>query len=373
MTTSSSKRTLEKLLAPLEITFNGPDLWDLEVHEELFYDRVLAGGSMALGETYMDGWWDCPALDQFFDRVLGAGLDAKVINRMTEAWAVFRAWFSNLQRPARAHEIGEHHYDIGNDLYRAMLDKRMVYSCAYWTGADDLDQAQEHKLELICRKLRLEQGKKLLDIGCGWGGLAAYAAKNYGVEVVGLTVSKEQVGLACRICQTYPVDIRLMDYRCLDETFDAIVSVGMFEHVGHKNYRTYMEVVQRSLKPGGLFLLHTIGGNRSNRSSDPWMDKYIFPNSLIPSARQITAASEGLFVIEDWHSFGADYDKTLMAWHGNFNKAWPKLEPAYGQRFGRMWRYYLLSCAGSFRARKNQLWQIVFSRDGLPGGYRPQR
>ena len=193
-------------MAPLEITFNGPNPWDPEVHEDIFYDRVLAGGSMALGESYMDGWWDCPALDQFFDRILGAGLDTKVINRMTEAWAVFRAWFSNLQRPARAHEIGEHHYDIGNDLYRAMLDKRMVYSCAYWPAAADLDQAQEHKLELICRKLGLEQGQKLLDIGCGWGGLAAYAAQNYGVEVVGLTVSREQIDLACRMCQTYPVE-----------------------------------------------------------------------------------------------------------------------------------------------------------------------
>ena len=269
MSTSSSKRTLEKLLAPLEITFNGPNPWDPEIHEEIFYDRVLAGGSMALGESYMDGWWDCPALDQFFDRILGAGLDTKVINRMTEAWAVFRAWFSNLQRPARAHVIGEHHYDIGNDLYRAMLDKRMLYSCAYWPAAADLDQAQEHKLELICRKLGLEQGQRLLDIGCGWGGLAAYAAQNYGVEVVGLTVSREQIDLACRMCQTYPVDIRLMDYRSLDEIFDAIVSVGMFEHVGHKNYRTYMEVVHRSLKPGGLFLLHTIGGNYSNSSSPP--------------------------------------------------------------------------------------------------------
>lgn len=369
MATSSAKRTLENLLAPLEIQFNGSSLWDLEVHDGRFYDRVLAGGSMALGESYMDRWWDCRCLDQFFDRVLSAELDTKVINRATEAWAIFRAWLSNRQSSASAHKIGEYHYDIGNDLYRAMLDKRMIYSGAYWNNAGDLDQAQESKLELICRKLRLEEGQRLLDIGCGWGGLAVYAAGKYGVEVVGLTVSKEQVDLACQECQAYPVDIRLMDYRGLNEAFDAIVSVGMFEHVGHKNYRTYMEVVNRSLKPGGLFLLHTIGGNNSYTSSDPWIEKYIFPNSLIPSARQITAASEGLFVIEDWHSFGADYDKTLMAWHSNFHRAWPELESNYGERFGRMWRYYLLSCAGSFRARKNQLWQIVFSKQGLPGGY----
>lgn len=369
MPAASSKRTLEKLLAPLEVKFNGPNPWDMQIHENRFYDRVLSGGSLALGESYMDGWWDCEAPDKLFHRILSGSLDTKVINRLGEAWSVFRAWLSNRQSVSRAHRIGEHHYDIGNDLYRQMLDRRMIYSCAYWSAADDLDQAQEDKLELICRKLGLREGQRLLDIGCGWGGLAAYAADKYGVDVVGLTVSKAQADLACRMCQLHPVDIRLMDYRSIDETFDAIVSVGMFEHVGHKNYRTYMEVAHRSLKPGGVFLLHTIGSNNSFTNGDPWIEKYIFPDSMLPSARQITKASEGLFVIEDWHSFGADYDKTLMAWHGNFNSAWPELEPNYGERFGRMWSYYLLCCAGSFRARKNQLWQIVLSKGGLPDGY----
>ena len=365
----SAHHTLQTLLDPLEISFNGPSPADPQVHDDRFYDRVLAGGSLALGESYMDGWWDCASLDGFFHRVMAAGLDTKVINKATLAWAFMKAWLTNLQRPSRAHQIGERHYDIGNDLFEAMLDKRMIYSCAFWNGAPGLDAAQEAKLDLICRKLRLEPGQKLLDIGCGWGGLAAFAAERYGVEAVGVTVSKEQAEWGCRACQALPVDIRLEDYRLLNEQFDVIVSVGMIEHVGHKNYRTYFKKAAECLKPGGLFLVQTIASNTTSTCTDPWIAKYIFPNSLLTSAKQLTDASEGLMVMEDWHSFGPDYDRTLMAWHQNFGAAWDRLSGRYGERFGRMWRYYLLSCAGSFRARAIQLWQIVFSKGGVPGGY----
>lgn len=367
------KRALDRLLGPLGVKFDGPNPWDPQIHDQRFYNRVLAGGSLALGESYMDGWWDCPSLDQFFAKILSAQLDRKVIGKATAAWALLRAWLINLQSPGRAHLVGKHHYDIGNDLYQAMLDRRMIYSCAYWNGVQDLDAAQESKLDMICRKLRLKEGQSLLDIGCGWGGLAAFAARRYGVRAVGITISKEQAKLCRQTCRELPVEVRLQDYRKLDESFDRVVSVGMFEHVGQKNYRTYMKMVHQCLKPGGLFLLHTIGGNESVTCTDPWIACYIFPNSMLPSAKQISAASEGLFVMEDWHSFGPHYDKTLMAWQANFRAAWRELLPAYGKRFGRMWNYYLLSCAGAFRARKNQLWQILFSKDGLPGGYEPIR
>jgi cyclopropane-fatty-acyl-phospholipid synthase len=250
-----------------------------------------------------------------------------------------------------------------------MLDKRMNYSCAFWQHAETLDAAQEAKLELTCRKLKLEAGMRVLDIGCGWGGFAIYAAEKYGVEVTGVTVSREQVKLARCYCKDLPISIELQDYRDIQGIFDRIVSIGMFEHVGVANYRTYMQVVHRCLKSGGLFLLHTIGGNRSVHSTDPWIAKYIFPNSVLPSARQITDAAEGLFVLEDWHSFGPYYDLTLMAWYRNFTGNWHRIQNAYSQRFYRMWTYYLLSCAGTFRARRNQLWQIVFSKNGFKGGY----
>jgi cyclopropane-fatty-acyl-phospholipid synthase len=340
----------------------------LLVHDENLFTRVLAEGTLGLGEAYMDGWWDCQALDQFFHRVLRARLDDH-IHPWRAATAVVVAKVINLQKPSRAYEVGRRHYDIGNALYSRMLDRHMQYSCGYWRGAETLDEAQEAKLDLICRKLRLEPGMRLLDIGCGWGGLLQYAAETYGVTGVGLTVSEQQAALARERCAGLPVEVRLEDYRVLDEPFDRIASVGMFEHVGYKNYRTFMETAHRCLAPDGLLLLHTIGGLRSAATSDPWILKYIFPNSMLPSAAQLAEASEGLFVMEDWHNFGDCYDPTLMAWHRNVEEAWPDLRERYDERFRRMWRYYLLSCAGSFRARRNQLWQVVYSPRGVPGGY----
>ncbi len=248
-----------------------------------------------------------------------------------------------------------------------MLDSRMAYSCGYWKDAKTLDAAQEAKLDLICQKIGLQKAMRVLDIGCGWGSFAKFAAQKYGAHVVGITISKEQARFAKNDCKGLQVEIRLQDYRNLRERFDRIVSVGMFEHVGCKNYRTYLRVAHRNLARGGLFLLHTIGCSRSVKSTDPWIDKYIFPNSMLPSARQITTAAEGLFILEDWHNFGPDYDKTLMAWHKNFTRNWDKIKDKYDDRFLRMWRFYLLSCAATFRSRRNQLWQVVFSKGGVDG------
>jgi cyclopropane-fatty-acyl-phospholipid synthase len=251
-----------------------------------------------------------------------------------------------------------------------MLDKRMNYSCAYWKNAGSLDEAQENKLELICKKLCLRSGMRILDIGCGWGAFGKSAAEKYGVRVVGITVSKEQVALGRDLCKGLPVEFRLQDYRDVNEKFDRIVSVGMIEHVGHKNYREYFRIACRNLEDDGLFLLHTIGEVQSVNKTDAWTHKYIFPNGMLPSIAQLAKSVEGLFVIEDLHNFGNDYDKTLMAWYNNFELNWDKLKNKYGDRFLRMWRYFLLSSAGAFRARnKNQLWQIVLSKNGVLGGY----
>ncbi len=366
------RRTVEALLAEADVTLNGNRPWDIHVYNDRFYSRVLAEGSMGLGESYMDGWWDCEKLDEFFCRILRAHLDEKV-KPLKMVFSSLFARVYNFQTPSRSFKVGETHYDIGNDLYARMLDKLMIYSCAYWKGAATLDEAQEKKLDLIARKLELKPGMKVVDIGCGWGGTAKFLAGKYGVQVLGITVSKEQAAFAREFCKGLPVEIRLEDYRKLNGKFDRVVSVGMFEHVGYKNYRTFMKVVRRCLKNNGLFLLHTIGCNVSQVTTDPWIEKYIFPNSMLPSAKQICEAAEGIFVMEDWHNFSAHYDRTLLAWFENFDNAWNDLKSKYGERFYRMWKYYLLSCAGAFRARSNQLWQIVFSPEGKMGGYESVR
>lgn len=368
MVRAKFRKKIEHLLFLADVRINGDRPWDIQVNNEKLYPRVLAHGSLGLGEAYMDGWWDCDKPDEFMCKILKANLDNKVNPRM-EWLSYIKARIFNLQKPASCFMDCQHHYDIGNDLYQFMLDKFRIYSCAYWKNASSLDEAQENKLDLVCRKMFLKPGMRVLDIGCGWGGTAKFIAENYDVEVVGVTVSKKQASFAEKFCQGLPVTIRLEDYRSIEGVFDRIVSIGMIEHVGYKNYKTFMTVARRSLKEDGLFLLHTIGGNTSLKKPDSWIGRYIFPNSLLPSAKQLTGAIENLFVLEDWHNFGQDYDKTLMHWFQNFHNSWHRLKDKYGERFYRMWKYYLLSCAGTFRARENQLWQIVLSPNGIPGGY----
>lgn len=373
---SSFKDKVQSILALADIKINGDRPWDIQVHNEKFYPKVLSGGSLALGESYMAGWWDCQQLDEFFTKIILAELNTKI-----KPWKLvpsyLKAKLLNHQRKSKAFEIGEAHYDLGNDFYECMLDKRMIYSCGYWRDATTLDQAQEAKLDIVCKKVGLKKGMKVLDIGCGWGSFAKYAAEKYGAKIVGITVSKEQMELAREHCKGLLVEIRLQDYRDVNEKFDCIISLGMFEHVGYKNYRQYMEVVHRCLADDGLFLLHTIGGNKSVKMADRWINKYIFLNSMLPSIKQIGKSIESLFVMEDWHNFGADYDKTLMTWFKNFNAGWKKLKSKYDgrydERFYRMWKYYLLTCAGTFRSRSNQLWQIVLSKKGVNGGYQSLR
>ena len=361
-----------ELLAEAGIMVNGTRPWDMRIHHPDTLDRVLARGSLGLGESYMDGWWDCEQLDELISRVLLARLDEQV-GRPGWWWTLLRARLTNLQSLDRAWEVGQVHYDLGNDLYEAMLDPSMAYSCGYWAQADDLTQAQQAKLELVCRKLQLTPGMTLLDIGCGWGSLMLHAARHHGVQCVGLTVSREQAAWGQAHAQGLPVRFELMDYRQFNPQgrvrFDRVASIGMFEHVGRKNYRAYFDMAHRCLSDEGLFLLHTIGKNRSGVGIDPWIEKYIFPNGELPSMAALAYFAED-FVVEDWHNFGADYDRTLMAWYERFERAWSRLKQRHDERFYRMWRYYLLCCAGTFRARDNQLWQVVLSPCGLPGGYR---
>jgi cyclopropane-fatty-acyl-phospholipid synthase len=375
----SKEKFVQEIFALADITLNGSRPWDIRVNSEQFYHRLLTNTVLSLGETYVEGLWDCPQLDELFYRIITADLEEQALAH-PKFWrsAVKHIVFDlshvlfNRQTKLKSFVVGKQHYDIGNDLYTAMLDKRMIYSCAYWDDATNLNDAQMYKLKLICQKLGLKSGMKVLDVGCGWGGFARFAVENYGVSVQGITISKQQYEYAKNLCANFPIDIRFHDYRDLlheQEKFDRIVSIGMFEHVGYKNYPTYMKTIEHCLQDDCLFLLHTIGANSSQYATNSWLNKYIFPNSYIPTVAQISSSFENIFVMEDWQNIGVNYDKTLIAWHHNFNQHWDVLNQKYDEQFHRMWNYYLLSCAASFRARHNQVWQILLSKKGLPQGY----
>ena len=361
------------LLASADVRVGGGRPWDMQVHDQRLSARLLAGGSLALGNSYMDGWWDAASLDGLLERLLDARVDRRALG-LADLRDALVARLLNLQLGRRAFAVGERHYDLGNDLYQAMLGRRLVYSCGYWHDRDgvlaaSLDLAQEAKLDLVCRKLGLRPGMRVLDIGSGWGEALKYAAERYGISGVGVTVSRAQQAFAAGLCEGLPLEFRLQDYRELrGERFDRVFSIGMFEHVGVRNYRRYFELVRSLLSGDGLFLLHSIGSNISRHRTDPWIARHIFPNSMLPSACQIADACEGLFVIEDWHNFGTDYDLTLQAWRDNIESAWDRLPPRYDERFRRMWRYYLAASMASFRTRRIQLWQVLMSPRGVPGG-----
>jgi cyclopropane-fatty-acyl-phospholipid synthase len=367
------KKKTQKLLAFADIQIDWERPRDIQVHNDGMYARLRSEGTLGLGESYIDGWWDCEALDVMVDKALSAKLDERVGRSFSTVLSILRARIINQQTKKRAKVAISKHYDIGNTLYKYMLDKHMIYTCWYRKDAKNLEDAQIAKMKLICDKLDIRAGMKVLDIGCGWWGFAAFVAKEYGASVVWVTLSKEQLVIAKERCAGLSVEIRLQDYRDVQEKFDRVISIGMFEHIGHKNHREYMQVVRRILKEDGLSLLHTIGNDITTHHVDPRMDKYIFPDCVVPSIAQLGKAMEGLFVMEDRHNFGADYAKTAMTWYQNFVEHRDKLKDDYDERFYRIWTYYLLISVGAFRARRNQLWQIVLSPHGVSGGYQSIR
>lgn len=361
------------------ISIDGSNPHDIQVHDPRLYRRLQTHGSLGAGEGYMEGWWDCDQLDELFYRICRNRLDGAFKKKWMVIGKSIMNTVVNLQTRFRSLRVAHEHYNLGNDLYERMLGPTMAYTCGYWKNAKSLDEAQNNKFDLICRKVGMKPGDRILELGCGWGTLAKYAAENYGVEVVAANISSEQVNYAKRNCQGLPIEFFLCDYRDdhiynpSGKTFDHVVSVGLCEHVGAKNYRTFIEVARRNIKDDGLFLLHTIGRNDTSYYVDPWISKYIFPNSLLPSIKLLSDAIENQFIVEDLHNIGADYDKTLMEWHKNFNLHWESLSHQYDEKFFRLWNYYLLSCAGGFRARSMQLWQMVLSPNGVVGGYNTVR
>lgn len=373
MTAKNTKAIVTELFNLANVTINGSQPWDIQVHDERFYEAVLQKKTLGFGESYTEGWWDCNELDICIFHLVRTNLESQIKDRMTLKLRILLNRLFNFQNKRGALKVAKHHYDLGNDLFQTMLDENMVYSCGYWKSAETLEQAQIDKLDLVCRKLDLKPGMRLLDIGCGWGSLAKYAAENYGVEVIGATISEQQALLAKERCKGLPIEIRLRDYRDLQGKFDRIASLGMFEHVGFKNYRQYMSVVKRCLAPNGLFLLHTLGNNISVSMPNEWLGKYIFPNGMIPSIKQLGQSTENLLIMEDWQNFGAYYYPTLMSWYKNFNQNWEHLKSKYSETFRRLWNFYLLSCAGTLKGRDCQVWQIVFSHKGIDGVYHSHR
>lgn len=351
------------LLERAGVPVNGPDPFSIQVHDDRLWDRVISQRQLGFGEAYIEGWWDCDHLDEMLTRVIASNVVSDIKPGPKVAAMAARSWVMNRQTQRRAAKNARHHYDIGNDLYERMLDPRMVYSCAYWNDADDLASAQEAKLDLICRKLQLEPGMRVLDIGCGWGGLLEYAARTYGVVGVGISPAANQVMVARERCRDLPVTIEQADYRQATGSFDRVVSVGMMEHVGPRNLRAFFQTCDARLAPDGMMLHHTIGSVVSKHHIDPFFERYIFPGGVVPSLAQMARGAESTWVMEDVHNFGLDYDRTLCHWAANIEAAWNDL-PKYDQRFQRMWRYYLLGSAASFRVRHLQLWQVVMRRTG---------
>lgn len=362
-----ARARLQAVLSDAEVELDGPRPWDPQIRHPRALTRILRDGTLGAGEAYVDGDWDCAAVDELAHRLMRAGLDRRLGLRWREVTDSVVGHLVDRQGPTQAAANGRAHYDLGDDLYRAMLGPTMVYSCGYWRTANTLDDAQRAKLELSCAKLELEPGQRLLDVGCGWGELARHAAAQHGVSVVGITVSPNQAVHARQRCAELPVEIRVQDYRDVTERFDRIVSIGMFEHVGDRNHRRFFQAMRACLAEDGLLLLHTIGHLGDSSAIDPWIDRHVFPGAVLPSTRQIANAIEGLFVLEDWHNFGVDYDRTLLAWHDNLEAAWPA---RCDESFRRAWRYYLKTSAGAFRARRNHLWQLVLSPRGRAGGHR---
>jgi len=361
---ASAEALVRELFDLAGIKFGGPGPGDITVHDDRFYGRVLRDASIGFGESYMDGWWDTDALDVLLEKIMRGGLRERVTGSLRLKFLTAKAVMMNLQSKARSGLSVQAHYDVGNELYTRMLDPRMVYTCGYWKNATTLAAAQEAKLDLVCRKLGLEKGMRVLDLGCGWGGFAAWAAEKYGCSVVGVTLSKDQHSLGREMWKHLDVDLRLCDYRDVIGTFDRVASIGMMEHVGPKNHRHVMEVIHRSLAPDGIACVHTIANNRSRRHGTPFVEKYIFPNAVAPSLAQLGKAIEGLFVLEDLQNIGPDYAPTLMAWWENFDRAYPELKAKYDERFYRMWKFYLLAAAGASRARDGQLYHLVLTKVG---------
>jgi len=369
-----AKRIITDLFSQAGVTLDGSNPWDIQLHDDRFY-RSAMRGSLGFGESYMEGIWDVDSIDALFRRIIRMNITRSSLVSINRLYLNIKSRLTNLQTRLGSLAIAETHYDLDHRLYELFLGPYNQYTCCFFNKAQTLPEAEIEKLEMICDKLDLREGDKVLDIGCGWGGFARYAAETRGCRVTGVSISKEQIAYARRYTEGLPVDIINCDYRDLPERFDAghfdkVVIIGMIEHVGYKNYRKLVNIVHRAIKDDGMFLLHTIGNSSRTTVGDPWMEKYIFRNSMLPAMSQLADAFEGVFVVQDWENYGHYYAPTLAAWQNNFETNWPQIEAIetehrFDEKFRRMFNYYFLSCKAGFETDHINLWQIVMTKEGL--------
>jgi cyclopropane-fatty-acyl-phospholipid synthase len=354
---------VERALAGSEIRLDGSRAWDIRVTDDRFFASVLLRGSLGVGEAYMAGWWECGDLEELARRALVAELDSRFSVVPTSMIAAALARLRNDQSLERSRRVADQHYSMDNDLFCRFLGRYRMYSAGYFEGSDpdDLDEAQRRKLDLICRKLELSGADHLLDVGGGWGELARYAAATYGCRVTSINISDEQIRFAREYCRGLPVEIVKCDYRYVQGRFDKIAAIAMFPHVGYKNHREFIRVMRDHLAPEGLLLIECTAKNVSRTHMDPWVDRYFFPGALFPSVRQIGAAIDGMFAVEDWQNFWSSYIHTLRAWNRNFQSSWPELSTRYPESTRRMFEYFFLTGAGGFHARLLNYWHILLA------------
>ncbi len=362
---SRYERRAQELFALAGIKINGDQPCDIQVRNNAAFVRLFGYGSLGWGEAYVDGYWDCEQLDDFVCRCLIANLTGHF--RPSDFLLFLRARLLNRSFPTLA---VPKHYESGIELFEKMLDQRLIYSSGYWKNATTLNEAQEHKLDLVAEKLGLKAGMKVLDIGCGWGGAIRYFAERYKVSGLAVTTSKNQYDVACQTCKDLPIEIRLHDYREVSEQFDCSYSIEMLGHLKPKHYKHYFQFVNRTLREGGSHLVQVAGSSMRAVRSDPWVQRYIFPGGYVPAPSQLIAAAQASLNLEDWQILTKDHDQTFMAWHENLSAAWKDFEEEVDERTVRMWRYYLLSFAGVFRSNASQLWQIVFSKSAVNPTYK---
>lgn len=365
-----SKINVEEILLKADVKIvNHKDLarsYDIIIHNDKARDDFISG-SLGFMESYMKGYWSCRDLEKLFQKLEEANLHQLSLYTIPQLISIglnrLRVKIKGFtQKDGQL--VGLQHYDLPRKLYETMLGSSMIYSCAYFKNVNSLHDAQRAKMELICQKIKLSPGMTVLDIGCGWGTLAYFLVVNYNVKVVAITISKEQIKYCQETFQHPNLTYKLEDYRNMnDQIFDRIVSVGMFEHVTSINYETYFKVCEKILKPKGLFLLHTITGDKSHQPGEgnPFIMKYIFPNSQLPSLSQITQFTSYKFVIEDVQNFGLYYAKTLKKWRNNFDDYLQK--NTLDNSFIRMWKAYLIMSQIGFEKNRIFLHQLVLSKD----------
>lgn len=349
-----------------------------------FFRKVYANPSLGLAESYfLDHAWVCDDLVGLIDRIMKADLLSKLSLVMKLRLVLkslpqfFKTWVFNKVR-SKPYEIGQQHYDKGNSLYKEMLGSDdMTYSCGLWDDADDLKQAHLNNFDRACQNMKLKPGMKVLDVGCGNGSFLKYAAEKYGIEGVGITVSEEQAKFAREFCEDLSIKIMVRDYRELGEEFfgyfDAIASFGMFEHVGPRNHQTYFKMISKYLKPGARFFFHTIANFKKAIFLDPFIFKWIFPSSYVPTIKQVLNAAKEYFIhIETYDVKAENYAKTLAVWYKRFKDGWEsKLRHLYydkvmqGDSFYKMWCYYLASCQALFKVNGKYVLQVVFEKNKL--------